>query len=258
MQQLPPTEKILSLSSFVSLGFISMKAALYQHAPHIIPVPTALFSAPTNIPGARSFQYDFGDMLFSVLEILEKRESQIIFHIGYIASPQQASSILKAIAFFPHTIECIVADPVMADNGKWYVDSQLLESWLKIIPFARYVTPNLTEAKLIAGFSPDESVPFNDIKNKLKSSFPNVKWVITGIEQKGKIGVKYVSLQTRTHLFQKQSIPASGTGDVFCMHFMINKFVHQFKTTKSIKEAHHQTIKLYKNWAEQQPLSSNK
>ena len=117
----------------------------------------------------------------------------------------------------------IVVDPVMADNGSYYsnMDSEMCEAFRNLIRRADVITPNITEAALLAGM---ESTPDGHDERYLRKLFSELASLgpravaVTGVRSGGQIGNAAFDTRTgETFLFQRESRPGLfyGTGDLF-------------------------------------------
>lgn len=107
---------------------------------------------------------------------------------GFIASPEQAQMIANYIASREDDLYTLV-DPIMGDDGKLYngMDENTVESMRLLCSRANCVIPNVTEAKLITGLNPANTVmstaEIDSLINTLRDLGPQ-SVVITSIQTK--------------------------------------------------------------------------
>lgn len=183
-------------------------------------VPTAVFS---NHTGFKSFFLeDFTDKMRPYTD--EWRKLALHFQgicTGFLGSPQQIAIVTDFLRDFKEEDTIVVVDPVMGDYGKMY-PTYSMETCLKmreLIPLADIVTPNLTEACILAG------VPYEEKWSRKKllwlaetlSAMGPEKVVITGIIQGEFIANYCYEKGEEPRIFRtiKAGTQRSGTGDIF-------------------------------------------
>jgi pyridoxine kinase len=141
---------------------------------------------------------------------------------GFLGSSRQIQIVENFIRRFKTEETIVIVDPVMGDYGKMY-PTYSMETCLemkKLIPYAEIITPNLTEACILAG------IPYKDkwrkkdliaLCEELSAMGPE-KVVITGIPQGGFIAncCYQKGFETRFLRTIKVGPQRSGTGDIFC------------------------------------------
>ena len=72
---------------------------------------------------------------------------------GYLASPEQAQLLAQTLDCIAAPDTLVVIDPVMADNGSYYskIDDRMCAAFRRLLSRADVITPNVTEAALLAG-----------------------------------------------------------------------------------------------------------
>lgn len=183
-------------------------------------VPTAVFS---NHTGFQSFFLeDFTDKMRPYTD--EWRKLELHFQgicTGFLGSAQQIAIVTDFITDFKEKDTIVIVDPVMGDYGKMY-PTYTIETCLKmreLIPLADIITPNLTEACILAG------IPYEEKWSRKKllwlaetlSEMGPEKVVITGIIQ-GEFIANYCyekGAQPRIFRTIKAGTQRSGTGDIF-------------------------------------------
>ena len=183
-------------------------------------VPTAVFS---NHTGFKSFFLeDFTDKMRPYTD--EWRKLELHFQgicTGFLGSPQQIAIVTDFLKDFKEAETVVVVDPVMGDYGKMY-PTYSMETCLKmreLIPLADIITPNLTEACILAG------IPYEEKWSRKKllwlaetlSAMGPEKVVITGIIQGEFIANYCYEKGEEPRIFRtiKAGTQRSGTGDIF-------------------------------------------
>ncbi len=183
-------------------------------------VPTAVFS---NHTGFQSFFLeDFTDKMRPYTD--EWRKLELHFQgicSGFLGSPQQIAIVTDFIKDFKDKDTIVIVDPVMGDYGKMY-PTYTMETCLKmreLIPLADIITPNLTEACILAGIPYEEKWSRKRLlwlAEKLSAMGPK-KVVITGIIQGEFIANYCFEKGKEPRIFRtiKAGTQRSGTGDIF-------------------------------------------
>lgn len=183
-------------------------------------VPTAVFSNHTGFPSF--FLEDFTDKMRPYTD--EWRKLALHFQgicTGFLGSPQQIAIVTDFLRDFKEEDTIVVVDPVMGDYGKMY-PTYSMETCLKmreLIPLADIITPNLTEACILAG------IPYEEKWSRRKllwlaetlSAMGPKKVVITGIIQGEFIANYCYEKGEEPRIFRtiKAGTQRSGTGDIF-------------------------------------------
>ena len=197
---------------------------LSAHGFQACPVPTAVLSNHTGFPSF--FMKDFTDYLPEYFTEWERLHLSFDgFLTGFLGSVQQVDFVIDMLQRFRTASSLVVVDPVMGDNGTAYqtITQTHCREMKKLSVLADILTPNLTEACLLAGvryrdrFSRKELL---QIAEELITK-PGQRLVITGLEEKGRIGSFYAVRNSDTSLkfgmFTNPKIAGMrcGTGDVF-------------------------------------------
>ena len=128
----------------------------------VCPLPTALLSTHTG--GFEGFTFlDLTDEMKKIMthwKSLNLRFDAI--YSGFLGNAAQIDTVSTAIRDFPDMNAVIMVDPVMGDNGEIYktYTPEMCAGMHRLCENAHIITPNLTEACLLAGIpydpSPDE------------------------------------------------------------------------------------------------------
>lgn len=183
-------------------------------------VPTTIFSNHTGF--ASFFLEDFTDKMRSYMN--EWRKLELHFQgicTGFLGSPKQIAIVSDFLRDFKEKDTVVIVDPVMGDYGKMY-PTYSMETCLKmreLIPLADIITPNLTEACILAG------IPYEEKWSRKKllwlaqhlSAMGPEKVVITGIIQGEFIANYCYEKGKEPCMFRtvKAGTQRSGTGDIF-------------------------------------------
>ena len=140
---------------------------------------------------------------------------------GFLGSPEQIAIVSDFLRDFKEKDTVVIVDPVMGDYGKMY-PTYSMETCLKmreLIPLADIVTPNLTEACILAGIPDEEKWSRKKLlwlAQHLSAMGPE-KVVITGIIQGEFIANYCYEKGKEPCMFRtvKAGTQRSGTGDIF-------------------------------------------
>ncbi|GAY43787.1 hypothetical protein CUMW_077230 [Citrus unshiu] len=131
-----------------------------------------------------------GQQLCDLIEGLEANNLLYYTHLltGYIGSVSFLNTILQVVeklrSINPNLI--YVCDPVMGDEGKLYVPSELVSVYReKVVPVASMLTPNQFEAEQLTGFRIGSEADGREACKILHAAGP-AKVVITSINIDGK------------------------------------------------------------------------
>ncbi len=155
-------------------------------------IPTSIFSAHT---GAFKDYYEC-DMINSLIPIAkhlgDNEVSYDLIHIGYMENTYTLQNVITAIEYVrkPNTI--LVFDPILGDNEKTYkpYDAELVCAMRSFLSNCDYITPNLTEACLLAGMDYSQEINIDLLLKKLEELGPK-HIILKGIVRGEKIGIVY-------------------------------------------------------------------
>lgn len=153
--------RMLSIQSHTVHGYVGNKAAVFPLQALAIDVDfintVSLCNHPAYAGGARGFGLA-DQQLLDLVDGLEANEllGYDAVLAGYLKTPEigrQLGDIVRRIrAVNPTT--CFICDPVLGDNGRFYVPEELVEIYkTSILPFANVVTPNAFEAEALSGIA---------------------------------------------------------------------------------------------------------
>lgn len=187
-------------------------------------VPTAILSNQTGFPSY--FIDDYTDRF----EAYTNEWKKIDLHFnaitsGFIGSAEQIQQIKEFIKAFRDKDTIVMVDPVMGDHGKMYSSytEDMCHAMKHLVKYATIITPNLTEACMLADYPYHEGhwtySELEELMKKLVELGPE-KIVITGIQQGQFVAnVCYVPSLTNYELHITRQIHVgcerNGTGDAF-------------------------------------------
>ena len=205
-------------------------------------MPTAILSNHTGYP-----DFFFDDYTDHMRESY-KKWAKLGLHFdgiytGFLGSVRQVSIVEDFIEEFAGKSTKIIVDPVMGDNGRRYatIGDNLCREIRKLLPLSSIITPNLTEACLLAGIEYREpgadEAELKAISQKLQHrGARNI--VITGISDGDDI-CDFVWQENGEYELLRQPCTGSahaGTGDVFASVIAADA-VNGVDLTVSVKRA---------------------
>lgn len=216
-------KKAAVINDFSSYGRCSLAVAipiLSALKVQCCAVPTAIFTNHTGFP---SFSWtDYTDHMDDYIREWKKLELSFdAIQTGFLGSKAQIDYVFRFLEAFRRPGVIVAVDPVMGDYGRLYstYDQELAESMRRLLAVADILTPNLTEACVLAGRTYDPHMADSDINALARElSEPNgAKVVITGIQRDDSL-LNFVWERGRlpfVHCARKIGEDRSGTGDVF-------------------------------------------
>ena len=210
-------KRMALLNDLSCFGKCSLSVAmpiLSAYGVETVPLPTAILSTHT--------ADGFGDyVLRGMTEEMQEafaahwKQLQIRFDgvcTGFFASVSQLAFARRFLSDFAAPSTLVVVDPVLGDNGALYgcFTEEYVQAMRALCESAQFITPNRTEAALLAGC--DMDVPVQTLLEAL--TVENV--IITGVHRGGDIG--YCARLNGQYLeIFKPCLPGAlhGTGDVF-------------------------------------------
>ncbi len=221
-------KNILIFNDISGLGNCSLGANLPVFAKlghYAMPLVTGNYSCQTGFDGFRCQRN--GDVA-KFAEILTDYRKPDAIYVGF----GNDSEILSAITGFVQSSQLsdsfVLVDPIMGDNGKLYpvFDGGYLDEMRKLVALADCITPNLTEACLLADEDYFKLTSYRDepaFLARVGKTFANFlsktgakSAVITGVECGKYIGnVVLDGSAVRFVTNERVQITYSGTGDVF-------------------------------------------
>ncbi|KAG0562880.1 hypothetical protein KC19_9G179100 [Ceratodon purpureus] len=155
---LPSAGRVLSIQSHTVHGYVGNKAAVFPLQIlgfDVDPVNSVQFSNHTGYKTVKGQVLD-GEQLWALIEGLEANGLLHYTHLltGYIGSVSFLETVLRVVeklrSVNPNLI--YVCDPVMGDDGKFYVTPELVPVYReKVVPVSTMLTPNHFEAEQLTG-----------------------------------------------------------------------------------------------------------
>lgn len=184
-------------------------------------IPTVLLSTHTGgFKNNASLLLD--DMIISIASHWKSEGvSTDAVYTGYICNKNQIESVIKAVGMISKPETVIITDPVMADHGRLYsgFSSDFPEYMLKLCRLADIITPNITEAALLAGIPYEQAGTEEYIEKLLKILYEKTGavTVITGVSfDENRMGAAVFDGNKTEYVFSaKRPYVYHGTGDIF-------------------------------------------
>ena len=229
------------LSGFGKCSLLADISVLSSMGIEVCPVPTAVLTAQTGF--SSYYMHDTGDMVQHSKE--EWSKMGVTFDgvlTGYMPSEEMAGSVLDFANTFNRDGAVLLVDPVMGDGGKCYSNysDAMLAKIKELAATADIITPNLTEACLLAGVGaaaeadPDRIV---EIARKARAHAEQTV-VVTGIPGEGDelynlviYGDKYEYICGKTN-----GRSYSGTGDLFAA-LLLGNILNGLEIVDAVKAA---------------------
>ena len=147
--------KVAAINDLSGLGKCSLTAAIPVLAAmgvQACPLPTAALSNQTGFPSYACA--DLSDQMEAFADEWQKRGVRFEgVYTGYLCGPGQAAFAARFLDRFAGPETVVLVDPVLGDNGRLYpmFDGEMRDAVGALARKARVITPNLTEACLLAG-----------------------------------------------------------------------------------------------------------
>lgn len=216
-------KKIAVINDFCGFGRCSITVSLPIISAMKIqccPLPTSIFS---NHTGYDSFFFtDCTDRMDAYIDEWVKlglRFDGIL--TGFLGSPGQIGIVKRFFDIFKTDKNITVIDPVMGDHGRLYstYSPVLAKEMSSLLPCADILTPNLTEACILAGTEYDPAMS----EAKLRAICEKIcskgvkKIVLSGIERGDELENFVYESDKGANIIRERKIGPSraGTGDVF-------------------------------------------
>lgn len=150
-------KNILIFNDISALGNCSMAVNLpvLTHLGHnCIPVVTAHYSAQTGFVNYHVLPND--NVGIFAQDVLQRTHPDAVY-VGFCQCTQTLADVVKVVQNVENTL--VLVDPIMGDNGALYsvFDENYVREMKKAVQNADVITPNLTEACLLA------DVDYNDV-----------------------------------------------------------------------------------------------
>lgn len=151
-------KKAVVINDLSGFGKCSLTAAipvLSVMGVQCVPLATAVLTGQTGYE--HFFCTDLTDMMPEYLRVWQQNEVHFdAIYSGFLTGARQTSYVSQLIDNFRTPDTFVLIDPVMGDNGHTYklFTEELLTGMKELTRKADMITPNLTEACLLAGIDP--------------------------------------------------------------------------------------------------------
>ncbi|MEE1027151.1 MAG: bifunctional hydroxymethylpyrimidine kinase/phosphomethylpyrimidine kinase [Agathobacter sp.] len=228
-------KKVAVFNDLSGFGKCSLTAAipvLSALGVQCCPMASAVLTGQTGYPFYHST--DLTDMILLYKEAWMKNDAHFEgIYSGFMTGPQQIEKFFEFLDVFYEDNTFLLVDPVMGDDGSTYpIYSDKLLEYMKDLSYrADLITPNLTEACLLADYDLAKAYKYKDSESLLgiateigqclrEKANGEQEVVITGIKCSGKSSPFIYNLAvtpdgcftSKSHYFDKSF---SGTGDLF-------------------------------------------
>lgn len=213
---------ILLLGDITGRGRVAVRAmmqTLEARGHEVYALPTALISNTLNL--GRVAMLDTTDYLLRALEVWKELGMRFdCVCVGFVTGMPQARELCGVADRFREQGTPVLVDPILGDHGHMYnfVTEGQAAGMRLLVEHADLITPNLTEAHLLAGRPADGAQPPEGLASRLASSTRSV--LITGCpgasEKEGVI-VGCAAPQRSEIRVTFERLPGNpyGTGDLF-------------------------------------------
>jgi pyridoxine kinase len=217
-------KKIALINDFTGFGKCSITVSLPIISALKIqccPIPTSIFSNHTAYE-----EYFFDDYTDKMQSYIDKWKTLDLefegISTGFLGDVRQIEIVEKFINDFKTDKTIIIVDPVMGDYGVKYATytNELCRRMKELVKYAHIVTPNLTEACILADEDYDSVIKddkkIEQLAEKILDIGPS-KVVITGIDRGNSIANYVIQRGMEGEMLEceKVGIERSGTGDIF-------------------------------------------
>lgn len=169
MHNIPLVAAINDLSGFGRCSLTVSIPVLSAMGFQVCPLPTAILS---NHTGYESCYFDdYTPHMSAYIEEWEKRGLKFsAIYTGFLGNAAQIELILSFIKRFCDAQTLLLVDPVMADNGLPYstCDAPICQGMARLAARAWVITPNLTEACILAGESYSKLILCDDSERRAR------------------------------------------------------------------------------------------
>lgn len=164
----------VSVSSRVSSGVLGnslVEAAFARRACRVplLSLDTVQWTAPGSFAGRLGPVLPAGELAAMLEQLLARARTatpggRVLLLTGYMASAEQVEAVADTIRAGRHPGLFWIADPVMGDNGRLYVGEEVVTALRsRTGGEADLLLPNETEARVLAGHRPAETVPVEEL-----------------------------------------------------------------------------------------------
>lgn len=154
---------INDLSGFGKCSLTAAIPVLSALGVQCVPLPTAVLTGQTGYP--HYYCKDLTDMMPKFIDAWKKNDAHFdAIYTGFTTGHAQLQQIASFLDAFYEDQTALLVDPVMGDDGKTYptFSDELLDYMKKLTRKADIITPNITEACLLADMDPREILSISD------------------------------------------------------------------------------------------------
>ena len=220
--------KVASIQDLSGIGRCSLSAALpvlSAMGVQACPLPTAVLSNQTGFESYAAISLT-GQLADSIGEWQKQKVAFDAVSTGFLMDAEQADLVGGFLDYARQSGSVIIVDPVMGDGGSLYpiYDMDMCKAFTRLIAKADVITPNLTEACLLAGAeypAPGCDHKFIwEVAKRLGELGPHTV-VITGVSGEDEdmiYNMAYLARQNKRICLPNRKLGGSfsGTGDVLC------------------------------------------
>ncbi len=217
-------KKVLALhdlSGFGRSSLVPIIAVISAGGHQCVPLPTAVFSTHTAIPGWVTT--DLTGAMQGTIEQYDELELRFeAIYAGFLGSANQIDCVGEAARRLKRADGITLIDPVMGDNGKVYdtYTPEMCTRMRELCAIADIITPNTTEAAILLDRDPYSKPRSADEAwewlRALRARY-GAQVVLTGLDfEKGKVGSGCLSERDGAlSLHRRIDRYYPGTGDLF-------------------------------------------
>jgi len=231
-------KRVLSIQSHVVSGYVGNKSATFPLQVLGFDVDAINSVQLSNHTGYKCFKGQV--LLAKELEVLFDglKENDIHFYshllTGYCGDPtflKGISEVFKQLKTKNKDL-IYVCDPVMGDNGKFYVPQELLPIYRdEIVPFADVLTPNQFEAELLTGITIKTELDAFKAMKLLHDKGPEIVVLTSSAFENQPNLVLMASSKKDLTRYLRMEIPRldaifTGTGDLFASMLLAWLYEH--------------------------------
>lgn len=214
---------IHDLSGFGNTSLMAVIPIMYSMGISVCALPTTFLSANTCFEGYQKLQ-DNTFLHASIAHWKSIGKSFDAIYSGFLADASQAMVVEQALETFAGAKPIVLIDPVLADDGKLYscYDNAMVDVMRALIKRADIITPNYTEACLLAGVEYSEHIDKENMDKigfgLIESGAANV--IVTGVPDIREDICNVFAFSKgcqESKVFECRYLPYSypGTGDIF-------------------------------------------
>ena len=218
-------KRILCIQDLAVIGRSSLAAVmpvLSAMGHQCCPLPVALYSSHTG--GFDPVEkLDAGGFAAAALAAWQAQDIGFdCVYTGYLCNPDQVQTAKAAMEHCSAALK--VTDPAMADGGKLYrgVTAEMASAMAELCSAADLITPNITEAVMLAGWDYREKYTVEELENlcSLLSDRYSAQVIVTGAPtEDGRmlcVGHGAAAWERFTLTCSYVNAVYPGTGDLFC------------------------------------------